>query len=121
VPVIAIAPCSKPHDYEAAIERAGGELLRLDRIAHRPADVIAKVDGVLLPGGGDVLPSLYGEAAHPKFSPAKPAATTTSWSWRGAHSTRTFHCWPSAVAFRSSTSPAAAPWCRTSRIKSERW
>ena len=31
VPVIAIAPCSKPHDYEAAIERAGGEILRLDR------------------------------------------------------------------------------------------
>ena len=67
VPVIAIAPCSKPHDYEAAIERAGGEILRLDRATDRPADVIAKVDGVLLPGGGDVLPSLYGEAAHPKF------------------------------------------------------
>ncbi len=38
VPVIAIAPCSKPHDYEAAIERAGGEVLRLDRGVHRPAE-----------------------------------------------------------------------------------
>ena len=71
MPVIAIAPCSKPHDYEAAIERAGGEILRLDRTVHKPADVIASVDGLLLPGGGDVLPSLYGEAAHPAFSAAE--------------------------------------------------
>jgi putative glutamine amidotransferase len=71
VPVIALAPCSKPHDYEAAIERAGGELLRLDRGVHRPADVIASADGLLLPGGDDVLPSLYGEAAHPAFSAAE--------------------------------------------------
>jgi len=71
VPVIAIAPCSKPHDYENAIERAGGEILRLDRTVHKPADVIASVDGLLLPGGGDVLPSLYGEAAHPAFSAAE--------------------------------------------------
>jgi putative glutamine amidotransferase len=71
VPIIALAPCSKPHDYEAAIERAGGELLRLDRGVHRPADVIASAGGLLLPGGGDILPSLYGEAAHPAFSPAE--------------------------------------------------
>jgi putative glutamine amidotransferase len=71
VPIIAIAACSKPHDYEAAIERAGGEILRLDRAVHRPADVIASADGLLLPGGGDVLPSLYGEAAHSAFSPAE--------------------------------------------------
>ena len=71
MPVIAIAPCSKPHDYENAIERAGGEILRLDRTVHKPADVIASVDGLLLPGGGDVLPSLYGEAAHPAFSAAE--------------------------------------------------
>jgi putative glutamine amidotransferase len=71
VPIIAIAACSKPHDYEAAIERAGGEILRLDRAVHRPADVIASADGLLLPGGGDMLPSLYGEAAHSAFSPAE--------------------------------------------------
>jgi putative glutamine amidotransferase len=64
-------PCSKPHDYEAAIERAGGSILRVDRALHRPADVIASADGLLLTGGGDVLPSLYGEAAHPAFSAAE--------------------------------------------------
>lgn len=72
MPVIALAPCSKPHDYEAAIERAGGELLRLDPAVHRPADVMGTVDGLVLPGGNDVLPSLYGEAAHPSYKPAEP-------------------------------------------------
>ena len=71
VPVIAIAPCNKPHDYEAAVERAGGEVLRLDPAVHKPTDVIAMADGLLLPGGGDLRPSLYGEAAHPSFSAAE--------------------------------------------------
>ena len=43
----------------------------LDRSTDRPADVIATVDGVLLPGGGDVRPSIYGEAAHPTFEAAE--------------------------------------------------
>lgn len=72
MPVIAIAPCSKPHDYEESIHRAGGEVLVLDPATHRPADIIPKIDGILLPGGGDLLPSIYGEAAHPKFSAAEP-------------------------------------------------
>jgi putative glutamine amidotransferase len=72
VPVIAIAPCSKLHDYEASVQRAGGEVRVLDRATDRPADVIAAVDGVLLPGGGDVLPSIYGEAAHASFEGAEP-------------------------------------------------
>jgi putative glutamine amidotransferase len=70
--VIAIAPCSKPHDYEESIQRAGGEIRRLDRAVDKPADVVSSVDAVLLPGGGDVLPSIYGEAAHPTFSAAEP-------------------------------------------------
>jgi putative glutamine amidotransferase len=72
VPVIAVAPCSKLHDYEEAIQRAGGEVRLLDRATDRPADVVASVDGVLLPGGGDVLPSIYGQAAHATFSAAEP-------------------------------------------------
>jgi len=71
VPVIAIAPCRKQHDYEESIRRAGGDVRVLDRSTDKPADVIAAVDGVLLPGGGDVLPSHYGEAAHPAFSAAE--------------------------------------------------
>jgi putative glutamine amidotransferase len=72
MPLIAIAPCEKLHDYEEAVRRAGGDVRVLDRAVDRPADVIREVDGLLLSGGGDVLPSIYGEAAHQKFSAAEP-------------------------------------------------
>ena len=71
MPVIAIAPCSKQHDYEEAVARAGGDVRILDYARDTPADVVAAVDGILLPGGGDVLPAIYGEAAHPAFSAAE--------------------------------------------------
>lgn len=72
MPTIAITPCDKLRDYEEAVRRAGGEVRVLDRGADKPADVVGSVDGVLLTGGGDVLPSIYGEAAHPTFKPAEP-------------------------------------------------
>ena len=72
MPVIAIPPCAKLHDYEESIRRAGGEIRLLDRAVDKPAEVVASVDGVLLPGGGDVLPSIYGQAAHKTFSAAEP-------------------------------------------------
>lgn len=70
-PIIAFAPCAKPHDYEEAISRAGGVVRTLDYTRDSPADVVAAAAGILLPGGGDVLPSTYGEAAHPSFSEAE--------------------------------------------------
>jgi putative glutamine amidotransferase len=72
VPRIAIAPSSKPHDYEESVRRAGGEPTVLDYRTHPPADVIRDFDGVLLAGGGDVLPSIYGTAAHRTFTAAEP-------------------------------------------------
>jgi putative glutamine amidotransferase len=72
MPRIAIAPSSKTHDYEESVRRAGGEPVILDPATQRPADVVASFDGLLLAGGGDVLPSLYGEAAHPTFGAAEP-------------------------------------------------
>lgn len=72
MPKIAIAPSSKTHDYEESVRRAGGEPVILDPAANRPADVVRTFDGVLLPGGGDVLPSIYGETAHPTFGAAEP-------------------------------------------------
>jgi len=72
MPVIAIPPCAKLHDYEESIRRAGGEVRLLDRDVDKPAEVIAAVDGLLLPGGGDVLPSIYGQPAHKTFSAAEP-------------------------------------------------
>jgi putative glutamine amidotransferase len=69
--IIAIAPCAKQHDYEEAVSRAGGEVRILDYARDSPADVIASAQGILLPGGGDVRPALYGEAAHHSFSAAE--------------------------------------------------
>jgi putative glutamine amidotransferase len=72
MPVIAIAKCSKLHDYEESVRRAGGEPWVLDLAADRPADVVARAAGILLTGGGDVDPSRYGEAPHPTFAAAEP-------------------------------------------------
>jgi putative glutamine amidotransferase len=72
MPVIAITPCSTLHDYEESVRRAGGDLRVLDLAVDRPEQVIASCDGILLTGGNDVLPSLYGEAADPGFAPSEP-------------------------------------------------
>ena len=72
MPIIAIAPYTKLRDYEESILRAGGEVRVLNRESDRPADVMRAVDGLLLPGGGDILPSIYGEAAHRTYAPAEP-------------------------------------------------
>jgi len=65
--LIAIAPCSKLPDYEEAVRRAGGEPRVLDYARDRPADVVSAAGGILLAGGADVRPSLYGESPHPSF------------------------------------------------------
>jgi len=71
MPIIAIPPCSKLPDYEESVRRAGGEPWVLDRTTHRPADVVRRAGGLLLAGGGDVSPSIYGERAHPAFHSAE--------------------------------------------------
>jgi putative glutamine amidotransferase len=72
MPLIAITPCSSLHDYEESVQRAGGEVRILDPAVDTPADVIRSVDGILLTGGNDVLPAIYGEAAHSTFAAAEP-------------------------------------------------
>ena len=72
MPVIAIAPCSKQHDYEEAVRRAGGDVRILNYDSDKPSDVVREVDGILLPGGDDVQPSLYGAQPHATFEAAEP-------------------------------------------------
>ncbi len=72
MPVIAIAACSKLPDYEESVRRAGGDVRLINPAADPPADVIGTVQGLLLTGGGDVRPDLYGATAHPAFDPAEP-------------------------------------------------
>ena len=53
------------------MRRAGGDIRILNYETDRPADVVSQVDGILLPGGDDVLPSLYGATPHPIVRPGR--------------------------------------------------
>ena len=63
-PVVGITPCSRVDDYVESVNRAGGEPVVLDP-ADDPARSLDRVDALLLTGGLDVDPALYGEPAHP--------------------------------------------------------
>ena len=62
-PVIGITPCTRVDDYVESVRRAGGEPLVL-RNTDDPAVALTRLDGLLLTGGLDVDPALYGETAH---------------------------------------------------------
>jgi len=72
VATIAIAPCAKQHDYEESVRRAGGDVRILNYARDAPAELVRSVDGILLPGGGDVHPSIYHAAPHAAFDAAEP-------------------------------------------------
>lgn len=63
-PVIGITPCTRVDDYVESVKKAGGEP-RVLHDADDPEAVVPQLDGLLLTGGLDVDPSLYGEAPHP--------------------------------------------------------
>lgn len=72
MPLIAIAACSKLHDYEESVRRAQADIRILDLRGDKPSDAIANVDGLLLTGGHDVDPGLYGEQPHKAYVAAEP-------------------------------------------------
>lgn len=71
MPVIAVSPCRAMADYLESVRRAGGEPEELV-LGASIEDTISRVAGVMLTGGGDVDPALYGEAPHPSFEAAEP-------------------------------------------------
>lgn len=62
-PRIGITPCSRIDDYVESVRAAGGDPIVLDN-SDMPADVLQRVDGILLTGGADVDPALYGQPKH---------------------------------------------------------
>lgn len=70
-PVIGVTRCSRVHDYVASVERAGGRV-RVLEIGDSPRALVNELDAVLLTGGGDIDPVLYGEARHPSVDDAEP-------------------------------------------------
>lgn len=60
--------------YRNAVEQAGGEpvLIAPPHYMASVPDLIERFDGVLLPGGADVEPDMYGGRDHPAVQPAPP-------------------------------------------------
>jgi putative glutamine amidotransferase len=64
-----------PRSYARAVQRAGGLALMLPPdplAADDPAELLERVDGLVLTGGCDVDPSTYGAEPHPETGPTVP-------------------------------------------------
>lgn len=68
-PLIGIASVDDGH-YVQAVREAGGipVILPTSSGAEAVADYLARLDGLLMPGGLDIPPALYGEEAHASVS-----------------------------------------------------
>jgi putative glutamine amidotransferase len=69
--LIAISQNRRMSDYVESIRRAGGEPIEVIPGAETPEQILSRVDGLMLTGGGDVDPSLYGETPHATFDAAE--------------------------------------------------
>ncbi|WP_061296922.1 gamma-glutamyl-gamma-aminobutyrate hydrolase family protein [Herbidospora cretacea] len=54
-----------PWDYVRQVDRAGGQPVILPP-ASDPGELVGRLDGLILAGGGDVDPDRYGASKHPK-------------------------------------------------------
>jgi putative glutamine amidotransferase len=68
---IAIAPTSKLDDYLESVRRADAEPITIEWDRHSPRDIVRDTAGILLTGGPDVEPSIYGEPPHATFEPSE--------------------------------------------------
>ncbi len=71
-PRVAISPNRKTADYERSVIEAGGDPLVVDLGSGSPATLLDGVAALLLTGGGDIDPALFGEDRHPAFQEAEP-------------------------------------------------
>jgi putative glutamine amidotransferase len=71
MPTIAITPCRQMSDYLESVRRAGATVLEVS-VDDDPKQLVSRADGVVLTGGGDVAPELYGATAHAAYAAAEP-------------------------------------------------
>ncbi len=71
MPLIAIGQNRKMEDYLESVRRAGGAPIEVVVGGESPDQILSRVDGLVLTGGGDVDPALYGEARHATFQAAE--------------------------------------------------
>ncbi len=69
--LIAIGQNRKMEDYLESVRRAGGEPVEVVVGGEAPEQILSRVDGLVLTGGGDVDPQLYGETPHETFQAAE--------------------------------------------------
>lgn len=69
--LIAIGQNRKMEDYLESVRRAGGEPIEVVVGGEAPEQILSRVDGLMLTGGGDVDPKLYGEKPHGTFHEAE--------------------------------------------------
>jgi putative glutamine amidotransferase len=69
--LIAVSRNERITDYLESIRRGGGEPIEVSAEGESAADIVARVGGVMLVGGGDVDPALYGEAPHATYDKAE--------------------------------------------------
>ena len=69
--LIAIAHNRKMEDYLESVRRAGGEPVEVVIGSETPEHLLSRVDGLMLTGGGDVDPALYGDTPHDTFEAAE--------------------------------------------------
>ncbi len=62
-PIIGIPECYKFENYKNAVKKHGG---RVEKLYIGDEVDMTKIDGLLLPGGGDIAPERYHEQRHPK-------------------------------------------------------
>jgi putative glutamine amidotransferase len=70
-PLIGITRCSKLDDYVASVEQTGAKV-RVLEVSDSPRTLVGMLNGVVLTGGGDVDPVLYGEERHESVDDAEP-------------------------------------------------
>jgi putative glutamine amidotransferase len=70
--LIAVSQNRRVTDYLESVRRAGGDPVEVADTHDAPEAIVARVRGVMLTGGGDVDPTLYGEAPHATYQAAEP-------------------------------------------------
>lgn len=72
-PLIGVVTCRRAlADYLESVRRAGGEPCVIDAARGDCREIVGKIDGLLLPGGGDVDPASYHETRHPSVKDVEP-------------------------------------------------
>jgi gamma-glutamyl-gamma-aminobutyrate hydrolase PuuD len=61
-----------PLAYVSSVERAGGRALVVPPDSYGPVETLDRLDGLVLSGGPDVDPELYGAAPHPATDGVSP-------------------------------------------------